>query len=284
MLKRLLCYSQYILPQHGISTIMGKMANAKNVWLKNKLIDSFCRHYQIDFSEAAIQDPHAYDSFNHFFTRELKTGVRPIIAGDHTIASPADGTIAALGTIQQQQLVQAKNMYFNATSLLGGQADLGALFEDGHYATIYLAPHNYHRVHMPVTGKLRQSVYIPGKLYSVNRMTSQLIPNLYARNERLALIFDTEMGPVAVIMVGALIVGSMQTVWMKEPKRSHQIEIDNPTNEIRLEKGAELGRFLLGSTVILLLPKSRLQWSETATTDCSVQTGQLICTLTPSVD
>lgn len=279
MLKQFLCYSQYILPQHGISKIMGNIANTRNVWLKNKLIDLFCQHYQVDLRDAAVQDPHAYETFNDFFTRALKPDVRPIVTGDYTVASPADGTLATLGTIQQQQLIQAKNMYFDATTLLGGQAELGALFQNGHYATIYLAPHNYHRVHMPLAGKLRQSVYIPGKLYSVNRMTSQLIPNLYARNERLALIFDTAIGPIAVILVGALIVGSMQTVWMTEPKRSHQMEIDTPN--VSLGKGAEVGRFLLGSTVILLLPQSPLQWAETATAESSIQIGQLLGTLAP---
>jgi len=258
--------------------LAGKFANTKRAWIKNKLIDLFCRHYRVDLTEAAIQNPHDYETFNLFFTRALKPGARPIVTDANTIASPADGVLAALGTIHQQQLIQAKNRHFDATTLLGGQADLGALFQNGHYATIYLAPHNYHRVHMPVTGKLRQSVFIPGKLFSVNHMTSQLIPSLYARNERLALIFDTDIGPVAVILVGALIVGSMQTIWMTQPKRSQQLEIDTPTTDICLEKGAELGRFLLGSTVILLLPSRPISWSKAASPDASIQTGQLLCT------
>lgn len=282
MLKRLLCQSQTLLPQHLLSIFAGKLANSRRPRLKNYLIDYFCRQYAVNMSEALIEDPHAYASFNDFFTRALKTTARRIDPSLNSIVSPADGKIAQLGPIQNQQLLQAKGMYFNLLSLLGGQTELAACFDNGYFATIYLAPHNYHRVHMPLAGKLRQSIYIPGNLFSVNCMTSQILPNLYARNERLILIFDTAFGPMAVILVGALIVGSIQTVWMNQPLRSHQIEMSSPSTEIFLDKGAELGHFQLGSTVIVLLPKQPLTWSSTAIADAAILTGQPIGTLSIS--
>src|SRR3990167_10572291 len=241
MLKQILCYCQYILPQHLLSTLVGKLANSRKPWIKNYFIDYFCRKYAVDLSEASIENAHDYPTFNSFFTRPLKPGARPIDETMNGIVSPADGCVAQLGKINGQQLLQAKNMYFNLSTLFGGRAEAGE-FANGNFATIYLAPHNYHRVHMPVTGTLRKSIYIPGNLFSVNRMTSELIPNLYARNERLVMIFDTTSGPAAVILVGALICGSMQTVWMKEPLRSARIEVITPTSELHLTKGAELGR------------------------------------------
>jgi phosphatidylserine decarboxylase len=279
MLKQLLCYFQYILPKHLISVLMGKLANTSTPWLKNTFIDYFSRAYGITLDEAVVQNPHDFQTFNAFFTRALKPDARPIDATPNTLVSPADGKIAQLGRIQQQQLIQAKGMYFNLSTLLGGQDETAALFADGHFATIYLAPNNYHRVHMPASGTLIQSIYIPGNLFSVNRMTSQLIPNLYARNERLVLIFATEKGPMAVILVGALIVGSMQTVWMDKPIRSNKIELMKPSQPIKLEKGAELGRFLLGSTVIVLLPAGSITWAETAKPDATVLTGQSLASL-----
>jgi phosphatidylserine decarboxylase len=253
------------------------LANSKNTKLKNYLIRYFLGKYTIDMREAQIEDPYAYASFNDFFTRALKDGARPINAEQNIIASPADGTIAQLGRIDQQQMLQAKGMYFNLSSLLGNDAELTQRFTDGHFATVYLAPHNYHRVHMPLAGKLIQSIYIPGRLFSVNRMTSQLIPNLYARNERLVLVFETQHGPMAVILVGALIVGSIQTVWMNSPIRSHQIENSAPSRDIVLEKGAELGHFQLGSTVIVLLSAPNLSWMGKA--DASILTGQSLGSL-----
>jgi phosphatidylserine decarboxylase len=282
MLKQLLCYFQYILPQHLLSTLMGKLGDSTTGWVKNSFIDFFCRAYTINLSEAERENPRDYVSFNDFFTRALKPGSRPIDQTVGGIVSPADGTIAQLGNIQQQQLLQAKGMYFNLTTLLGGDKDAAALFHNGSFSTIYLAPHNYHRVHMPLAGRLLRSIYIPGKLFSVNRMTSQLIPNLYARNERLVLLFDTEAGAMAVILVGALIVGSMQTVWMDKPIRSSKIEIAQPTRELYLEKGAELGRFKMGSTVITLLPQNNLRWSSQCIADTPVITGELLATLSLS--
>lgn len=258
--------------------VMGKLANARQIWLKNALIDIFCHAYAIKLLEASVSDPHAYPTFNDFFTRALQPGVRPINQNPDSIVSPADGAIAQIGSIHGQQLLQAKEMYFDLNTLFGGQTDIANLFTDGTFATIYLAPHNYHRVHMPFSGTLRTQIYIPGKLFSVNRMTSDLIPNLYARNERLVLVFDTAKGPMTVILVGALIVGSMQTVWMDQPIRGSAIAVSHPEQPVQLEKGDELGRFLMGSTVILLFPKDAQEWAALAAGD-TVQVGQLLGTL-----
>ncbi len=274
MLNQLLCKLQYILPQHLISIFMGWLANSRTTWIKNNLIDFFCRSYRISLDETVINSPHNFPTFNAFFIRELKPGARVVDQNINSLVSPADGYIAAIGSIQGRQLLQAKNMYFDLTSLLGGQTDIAARFNNGSYATIYLAPHNYHRVHMPFTGTLRRTIYIPGKLFSVNRMTSELIPNLYARNERLVMLFDTAAGQMAVIMVGALIVGSMQTVWMDKPIRGRRMETITPAREIRLEKGAELGRFLMGSTVIVLMPQNSLVWNSQIASGDAVLMGQ----------
>lgn len=273
---------QYIVPHHLISEAMGKLANSKNIWLKNKIIDWFCSHYTIDMSEAAQSDPHAYATFNDFFTRALKPSCRPIDPDPATIASPADGAIAQLGRINGQQLLQAKNMYFNLNTLLGGQQQLADEFANGSFATIYLAPHNYHRVHMPVTGKLRQQIFIPGRLFSVNKITSEIIPNLYARNERLVLVFDTDTGPMTVILVGAMIVGSIQTVWMDTPIRHPEIEVTTPMNVITLEKGAELGKFLMGSTAIVLFNDDRLATNNQLRANDSIKVGQTLTRLSLS--
>jgi len=273
MLKQLLCKLQYILPQHLISVFMGMLANSKTGWIKNNLIDLISRMYAINLSDAEITNPHDYPSFNAFFTRALKPGARTIDQTPDGIASPADGSIAQLGRINGQVMMQAKGMYFDLQSLLGGRDDLANQFTDGSFATIYLAPHNYHRVHMPITGTLRHAVFIPGNLFSVNRMTSELIPTLYARNERLVMVFDTEFGPAAVIMVGALIVGSMQTVWMDQPYRSRQISDITPAQTIKLDKGTDLGRFQMGSTVILLMP-GQVEWSNL--TNKEIMMGHLL--------
>ncbi len=278
MLKRLLCYSQYLLPKHCLSQLAGKLANSRRTWIKNRFIDLFCRHYSINFSEAVIKNPHEFATFNDFFTRALEPGARPIKVDSDKVLSPADGAIAQFGTINGQQLVQAKGMYFNLKTLLASETN-AALFEGGYFATVYLAPHNYHRVHMPMTGQLREATFIPGKLFSVNRMTSMLIPNLYARNERLVTIFDTEIGPIAVIMIGALIVGSIQTVWMQQPFRGNQIENITPKQAIELKQGDELGRFLLGSSVIVLLPKRELAWNSGLKPSDDLKLGQILASL-----
>lgn len=282
MVKRILCYCQFILPQHAISTFFGWLANTRNTFLKNLFIKIFCHLYPINLNEAVITDLRDYSSFNDFFTRHLKPGSRTIDHTENSLVSPADGMLAQFGHIEQSRLIQAKNMYFSLDSLFANQRDVADMFINGHFATIYLAPHNYHRVHMPLTGRLIKSIYVPGRLFSVNRMTSQLIPNLYARNERLVCLFETAFGTVAVILVGALIVGSIQTIWMKEPIRSHQIEIETPTKDIRLEKGDELGHFQVGSTVIILMQNKQLQWITGADNKDELRMGQILANISLS--
>lgn len=282
MLKRILCYCQFILPQHAISVLMGWLANTQNTFLKNFFIRNFCRLYQINMDEAIITDPFAYPTFNDFFTRHLKPGARVIDSASHALVSPADGALAQFDRITNGKLLQAKEMYFSLETLFANQRDESDKFQNGHFATIYLAPHNYHRVHMPLAGRLTKTIYIPGKLFSVNRMTSELIPNLYARNERLIALFDTDQGPMAVILVGALIVGSIQTVWMNQPIRSQSIEISIPSHDVFLEKGAEMGHFQLGSTVLILMQNKDLQWRAGARSREEVQMGQILANISLS--
>lgn len=267
---------QKILPQHLITNIMGWLANIRTPWMKNWMIKRFIKKYHVDMTAAVVEDPEAYPDFNHFFIRHLKPELRPIANGDKEIASPVDGAIAQIGKISKNQLLQAKKYYFDLESLLGGDTELARQFYDGSFTTLYLAPRDYHRIHMPLSGKLVKSTYIPGKLFSVNRMTSELIPDLYSRNERLVTVFDTAAGPMAVILVGAIIVGSIQTVYMDEPARSQKIQTTVADKEVYLQTGAELGHFKLGSTVILLFGKDRMSWAPSLHTDTIVKFGQIL--------
>lgn len=258
---KLKVYLQYLLPHHLLTAFAGFCAEIKINWIKDFLIFYFLKKYSINMSEALIENPYAYLSFNDFFTRKLKSHLRPICDQQNAIVSPVDGTLSVIGTVQKQSLLQAKNMYFDLSSLLGEDKEAVAYFEKASYATLYLAPYDYHRIHMPFKGKLIKTIFVPGDLFSVNRMTAQLVPKLYSRNERLICLFETEIGIMAVILVGAMIVGSIQTVWMKQPIKSRAILIEQPCEEISLEKGAELGLFKLGSTVILLFQDKKIEWA-----------------------
>ncbi|NOG30875.1 phosphatidylserine decarboxylase [Halomonas sp. TBZ9] len=240
---------QYPLPHHALSRLIGKLAECDSPKLKNALIKAFIQRFNVDMREALSEDINAYTSFNDFFTRPLKDAARPIGEG---IVSPADGTLSQFGPIRAGQLVQAKGHIFSAQTLLGGDASLAEAFLGGSFATVYLSPRDYHRVHMPMTGTLREMIYVPGRLFSVNQATANHVPGLFARNERLVCIFDTEQGPMAVVLVGAMIVAAIETVWAGQitplagsPQRTR---FDQP---ITLEKGAEMGRFKLGSTVVM---------------------------------
>lgn len=240
---------QYPLPHHGLSRLVGMFAECRIPWLKNALIKAFIQRFKVDMSEALEPDPTAYVTFNDFFTRALKADARPI---DEGIANPADGTLSQYGELRAGQLVQAKGHTFSAQTLLGGDAELAEEFLGGSFATVYLSPSNYHRVHMPITGTLREMIYVPGRIFSVNEATAKNVPNLFARNERLVCIFDTARGPFAMVLVGAMIVAAIETVWAGQitpladtPQRTR---FDTP---ITLEKGVEMGRFKLGSTVVM---------------------------------
>jgi phosphatidylserine decarboxylase len=277
MLKKYLSYSQFILPQHLLTKIMGCLTEARQPWLKSALIRRFIKHYSIHMQEAVEENPQAYATFNDFFIRQLKPTLRPLCTENKALVAPADGCIAQIGQVRKNQLLQAKQFYFDLETLLGNDHALAQTFYDGLFTTIYLAPHNYHRVHMPLTGKLVKTIYIPGNLFSVNHMTSQIVPQLYSRNERLICIFTTAAGYMAVILVGALIVGSIQTIWMEKPIRASQ-PIVQTTYDLTINKGEELGYFKLGSTVILLFEKDKIAWLTNLTSDALVEFGQQIGT------
>lgn len=261
MFKSISAYLQYLYPKHLISSGAGKLAESGNLRLKNFLIDRFIRAYNVDMSTALIEDPHQYETFNDFFTRKLKPNIRPI-APTPEIACPCDGKISQLGTLKNNQLFQAKNFYYDLSSLLADDQNLVEQFMNGSFATLYLAPHNYHRVHMPLDGELQQTIFVPGSLFSVNNTTADYVPNLFARNERLISIFSTSAGPMAVILIGALIVGSIKMVWNDVAIRHDQITSKAyGRGAIKLVKGEELGLFKLGSTVVLLFGHEKVEWS-----------------------
>lgn len=262
MFKQLSAYLQYLYPKHLLSSSAGMLANSTSPRLKNYLIDSFIKAYNVDMSSALIEDPHQYATFNDFFTRKLKPGIRPI-APDKEIASPCDGTVSQLGMINNNQLLQAKNFYYDLPSLLANEQEAVNQFSDGSFATLYLAPHNYHRVHMPLDGELQQTIFVPGDLFSVNNNTADYIPNLFARNERLICIFSTVAGPMAVILVGALIVGSIQMAWQDHAMRYKCVTSKvYGRGAVKFHKGEELGLFKLGSTVVLLFAHDKVSWSD----------------------
>lgn len=270
---------QQILPQHLLSRLVGGLASCRWVWLKNFLISQFIDYFNVDMSLAKKQQASDFENFNEFFTRELKDGVRPICDGEQTLASPADGAISQLGDIKNGRIFQAKGQDFSLVELLGGSQERAAPFEDGQFATIYLSPKDYHRVHMPVTGTLKEMAYVPGDLYSVNQTTAENIPQLFARNERVVTVFETEHGPVAMVLVGAMIVAAVETVWQGQvapPKRELKVTEYGQPQHVNLEKGEEMGRFLLGSTVILCFPKDTMAWDSQLSAGSALAMGEEI--------
>lgn len=268
---------QHLLPQHRLSRITGWFAHCKWRWLKNAIIHSFIRRYGVDMSIAQQPDPQSYENFNDFFTRALKSEVRPIAEDPEGWVSPVDGCVSQRGEIQDGRLFQAKGFDFSLVDLLGGDTQWSDCFQRGQFATLYLAPKDYHRVHMPLAGKLRQMIYIPGRLFSVNPQTTAAVPGLFARNERVVAIFDTAFGPMALVLVGAMIVASIATTWagVVAPGDDSEVRVWRYVgDEIELAKGAEMGRFQLGSTVILLLADSNAQWQPEITAGQTVLMGQ----------
>ncbi|MFB9137677.1 archaetidylserine decarboxylase [Vibrio sp. AK197] len=259
---------QYWIPQHGLTRVMGKLASAKAGSLTTAVIRWFIKHYKVNMDEALHPDPTHYKSFNQFFVRELKPGVRPIADGDEVITHPADACVSQFGPIDDGQLIQAKGHRYSALELLGGDEALAQEFDQGAFATLYLSPRDYHRVHMPCDGTLRQMIYVPGDLFSVNPLTAENVPNLFARNERVVCIFDTEFGPMAQVLVGATIVGSIELVWagtVTPPRGNTVYRWDYPAQgdkSVVLKKGEEMGRFKLGSTVINLFAKDRIRFDD----------------------
>jgi phosphatidylserine decarboxylase len=275
-LTRLFVWFQHLLPQHALSRLVLRATRVRAPWIKNALIRGFLKLYTIDMNEAAQIDPFGYGSFNEFFTRSLKADARTFAADPHAIASPVDGTVSEAGKIDGDRLLQAKGRYYTLTELLAGRA-WAKDFEGGSFATLYLAPYDYHRVHMPLRGQLRETVFVPGNLFSVNTATASLVPRLFARNERVLILFDTAFGEVALIMVGALNVGSIATVWAGDitPAARRAVTTLAPA-AVALEKGAELGRFNMGSTVILLFQRDRASWQSGLRSGAALKWGQTL--------
>ncbi|WP_049631867.1 archaetidylserine decarboxylase [Cellvibrio sp. pealriver] len=263
MNEKLFIRLQHLVPQHGLSRAAGWLASTPNKFVKNTFISWFVKRYNVDMSLAAEENPLAYGCFNDFFTRALKPGARPVDSTQDSIVSPADGAISQLGKIIDGRIFQAKGQDYTAQELLGGDEALAAEFAEGDFATVYLSPRDYHRVHMPYGGKLRTMISIPGELFSVNTVTAENVPRLFARNERVVAIFDTDIGPMAVVLVGAMIVAGIETVWDGQvaPFASREIATSlYPYQNIVLNKGDEMGRFKLGSTAIILFAKDKIQW------------------------
>ena len=257
---------QYLLPKHLFSRLVGRLAAKEGGRLSQWLIKRFIRQYKVNMSEALHEDPAHYQSFNDFFTRALKADARPVVEDEHLLAMPVDGAISQLAPIMQGRIIQAKGHDYSARTLLGGDKALAAPFMDGDFATIYLAPKDYHRIHMPIDGILKTMIYVPGELFSVNPLTASRVPELFARNERVVCLFDTAAGPMAMVLVGATIVASIETVWsgtVTPPagKRIQRWDYDAATAP-RLAKGAEMGRFKLGSTVVCLFAPSKVTLSK----------------------
>ncbi|MGZ8201519.1 MAG: archaetidylserine decarboxylase [Methylosarcina sp.] len=270
---------QYALPHHRLSGLMSRLTHCENKAWKNLFIKQIIRHYGVNMDEASEQDINAYKSFNHFFTRELKPGIRPLTDAKNAIACPADGSVSQAGRITGGDIFQAKGKSFTATSLLGGCPERAGPFEDGVFATIYLSPKDYHRLHMPLTGTLREMVHIPGRLFSVNAATANTVPGLFARNERVAAIFDTEAGPMALVLVGAIFVSSVETVWhgVVTPPTVKSIQTwQYNANAPTLKIGEEMGRFNMGSTIIVLFGRDKAQWLEDIKAERAVRQGEMI--------
>ncbi|WKE67512.1 archaetidylserine decarboxylase [Gallaecimonas kandeliae] len=252
-----------MIPQHGLSRLVGWLAAARAGALTHAFIRVFIKRYKVEMSEAKEENPDAFASFNDFFTRELKDGLRPL--ADTDLVLPVDGTVSQLGPVSEGRIIQAKGHDYSAEALLG-VPELAAPYQNGHFATIYLAPRDYHRIHMPIKGKLTDMIYVPGALFSVNPLTAEKVPGLFARNERVVTLWETEVGPMALVLVGATIVASIETVWagtVTPPTGKGVRHWDyRHLKPVVLDKGEEMGRFKLGSTVVLLFGEQAVNFAE----------------------
>ncbi|MDP3795834.1 MAG: archaetidylserine decarboxylase [Polaromonas sp.] len=265
MTDRFAVLPQYLIPKQALTVFAGYVAGRERGWVTTEIIRRFVAKYQVNMDEAANSDIASYLTFNEFFTRALKPGVRPLADAD--LISPVDGAISQFGRIEHDQIFQAKGHSYSTTALVGGDAALAAQFQNGSFATLYLSPKDYHRIHMPCDGRLARMVYVPGELFSVNPVTARGVPGLFARNERVVCVFESPRGPFVLILVGATIVGSMATVWhgVVNPPRGKQVRVwdygPNAESAVVLRRGEEMGRFLLGSTVVMLFPAGPLQFN-----------------------
>jgi len=276
---RLPVLHQYLYPKQAMTTFAGKLANAKAGRATTAFIRWFVGHYGVNMSEAAEPDIARYPTFNAFFTRALRPGARPVADAD--FICPVDGAISQFGAIDDDRIIQAKNHHYSTVALLGGDRDLAAHFQHGSFATLYLSPKDYHRIHMPCAGRLTRMIFVPGALFSVNPVTARGIPGLFARNERVVCVFETEHGPFVLALVGATIVGSMETVWhgiVNPPGARDVKEWQYRPQDRVFGKGDEMGRFLLGSTIVLLFPKERLRFNPAWAPERAVRLGEMMAT------
>ena len=275
MSDRLAVLPQYLMPKQALTTLAGKFASARLGALTTSVIRRFVARYNVNMAEAANPDITSYASFNDFFTRALKPGVRPLATAD--LICPVDGAISQFGPIAQDQIFQAKGHTYSTTTLVGGDAAAAARFDNGHFATLYLSPRDYHRIHMPCAGELTRMVHVPGDLFSVNPTTARGVPGLFARNERVVCFFESAHGPFVLVLVGATIVGSMATVWHGQvnPPRSGALrQWDYAKGQVSLQQGEEMGRFLLGSTVVMLFPQGPLHFNPDWVPARAIQLGE----------
>ncbi|MGV8869398.1 MAG: archaetidylserine decarboxylase [Janthinobacterium svalbardensis] len=277
MSDRLAVLPQYLLPKGALTNFAGRIAGAKGGAMTTRLIRWFVGRYNVNMDEALDPDITHYTSFNDFFTRALRPDARPLAQADYVC--PVDGRISQFGSIDKDQIFQAKGHNFSTTALVGGDAALAAQFEHGSFANLYLSPRDYHRIHMPCDGRLTRMIYVPGELFSVNPTTARGIPGLFARNERVVCVFDTANGPFVMTLVGATIVGSMATVWhgVVNPPRTGQVRDWSYANDnVVLKQGEELGRFLLGSTVVMLFPQGTINFNANWQPAGPVQLGEVM--------
>lgn len=272
-------WGQHLLPHHPLSRLLGRLTHCRQPLVKNALIGTFSRIYGIDLEEALSSHPADYACFNDFFTRPLKPDSRPMDKSPETFLAPADGCLSQRGTVTEGQLIQAKGHTYSVEALLGGDPTRAAPFLGGQFLTIYLSPRDYHRLHMPMTGLLKEMIYVPGRLFSVNAATTRTVPGLFARNERVIALFDTPKGAMALVLVGALVVASIETVWhgvVTPPHRGKTEVFPYLEGSLELAQGSEMGRFNMGSTIIVLLEGSGIDWSSAAVAGHPVKMGQTL--------
>jgi len=278
--KILFIIPQYIIPKHLLSKLVGMLAKTEISLIKNFIIKLFIKIYDVNMKDAFTEDIESFTSFNTFFTRRLKSNARPIDSNQSSVISPVDGKISQIGKIGNSSIIQAKGKKYSLIRFLGGDKSLSDKFKFGLFSTIYLSPKDYHRIHMPYDGRLQQMIYVPGELFSVNPITVENIDNLFAKNERLVCIFDTSYGQMAVVLVGAMIVSGISVRWEKSFENIKKIKKYNyPTfgkDQIRIKKGEELGRFLLGSTVVICFTKNKIAWLNKLVLNSKVKMGQAI--------
>ncbi len=274
-------WPSYLLPHHALSRIMHAITRSEIHWWKTAFTRWFVQQFKVDMSLALEPDLNRYPSFNAFFTRALRSDARPIVADKNLLACPVDGAVSQLGTIENGRIFQAKGRDYSLLELLGNDGEMAQQFADGRFATLYLSPRDYHRIHIPCDGRLTAMTHIPGRLFSVSPSTARAVPRLFARNERVVAYFDTDIGPLAMVMVGAIFVASIETVWAGEvtpPAGQHirdwNYDSENATHQF--QKGDEIGRFNMGSTVILLTGKEAIDWLDDIQTTTTIQMGQAI--------